>query len=66
MTSKDFVIKFNEQYRDNFHAVADNQGNIKVMNSTNSMKTILFDYNGNIWELRGDGNSVMQLSVRTL
>ena len=66
MTSKDFVNKFNEQYWDNFNAVADNQGKIKVMNITNSMKAILFDYNGKTWEFRGDGNAVMQLSVKTL
>ena len=66
MTSKDFVNKFNAQYADKFSAVADNQGKIKVINIMNSMKTILFDYNGNTWELRGDGNAVMRLSVKTL
>ena len=66
MTSKDFVNKFNEQYWDKLNAVADNQGKIKVMNITNSMKAILFDYNGKTWEFRGDGNAVMQLSVKTL
>ena len=66
MTSKDFVNKFNAQCWDKLNAVADNQGKIKVMNITNSMKAILFDYNGKTWEFRGDGNAVMQLSVKTL
>lgn len=63
MTSKNFVDEFNKQYADDFHAVADNQGNIKVVNN---MNTILFDYNGNTWEFRGDGYSVMRFSVKTL
>lgn len=63
MTSEDFVDEFNEQYPDNFHASADNQGNIKIFNR---MDTILFDYNGTIWEFRGDGFSVLKLSAKVL
>lgn len=63
MTSKDFVDEFNEQYPDDFHAIADNHGDIKILNR---MDTILFDYNGDIWEFRGDGFSVMRLSAKTL
>lgn len=63
MTSEDFVDEFNEQYSNVFHAIADNHGNIKILNR---FDTILFDYNGTTWEFRGDGRSVLPLSAKVL
>lgn len=63
MTSKDFVDEFNEQCADDVHAIADNQGNIKILNRVD---TILFDYNGDVWEFRGNGCSVLKFSAKTL
>ncbi len=61
--NKEFVDEFNKKYTDDFHAVADNHGYIKILNRSD---TIMFDYNGNTWEFRGDGYAVMRLSVKTL
>lgn len=67
MASKDFVDEFNEKYTDVFHAVADNHGYIKIFNRSDTISdTIMFDYNGKTWEFRGDGYSVLKLSVKTL
>lgn len=70
MTSKDFVDEFNKKYTDDFkkytddfHAVADNHGYIKILNRSD---TIMFDYNGENWEFRGDGYSVLKFSAKTL
>lgn len=63
MTSEDFVDEFNEQCTDYFHAVADNQGNIKILDR---MGDILSDYNGYTWEFRGNGYSVLPLSTKLL
>lgn len=63
MTSDDFVDEFNEQYPNVFHAIADNHGNIKILNRIDA---ILFDYNGSTWEFRGDGRSVLPLSAKLL
>lgn len=62
MTSKDFVDEFNEQCTD-FHAVADNHGYIKILDRMND---ILCDYNGDVWEFRGNSYSVLKLSAKTL
>lgn len=63
MTSEDFVDEFNEQCADNFHAIADNQGNIKILYRVN---IIAADYNGEVWEFRGNGCSVLPLSAKLL
>ena len=63
MTSEDFVDEFNEQCTDYSHAVADNHGYIKILDRMND---ILCDYNGDVWEFRGNGYSVLQLSTKLL
>lgn len=63
MTSEDFVDEFNEQCTDYFHAVADNHGYIKILDR---MDDILCDYNGEVWEFRGNRYSVLQLSTKLL
>lgn len=63
MTSEDFVDEFNEKYADGLHAVADNHGNIKLLTRVD---TILFDYNGAVWEFRGDGYYVFEFSTKLL
>lgn len=63
MTSEDFVDEFNEQCTDDFHAVADNHGYIKILNRVDD---ILADYNGVAWEFRGSGYDVLRLSTKLL
>lgn len=65
MTSEDFVDEFNEQCTDYFHAVADNHGNIKILDR---MGDILCDYNGDVWEFRGSDYDydILRLSAKLL
>lgn len=63
MTSEDFVDEFNEQCTDYFHAVADNQGNIKILYRED---TIMLDYNGRVWEFRGNSGVTLKLSAKAL
>lgn len=63
MTSEDFVDEFNEQCTDDFHAVSDNHGYIKILNRVDD---ILADYNGVSWEFRGNGYDVLRLSTKLL
>ena len=63
MTSEDFVDEVNEQCTDDFHAVADNHGYIKILNRVDD---ILADYNGVCWEFRGNGYDILRLSTKLL
>lgn len=63
MTSEDFVDEFNEQCIDDFHAVSDNHGYIKILDRVDD---ILADYNGEFWEFRGNRYSVLKLSAKAL
>lgn len=63
MSSEDFVDEFNEQCTDDFHAVADNHGHIKILNRVDD---ILCDYNDVSWEFRGSGYDVLRLSAKLL
>lgn len=63
MTSEDFVDEFNEQKNSACHAFADNRGNIKILDNASA---IVADYNGRIWEFRGDSRFVMRLSAKVL
>ena len=38
MTSEDFVDEFNKQFPNVFHAIADNHGNIKILNRPGSLE----------------------------